>query len=51
MIFLCSLDYAGTHSTDQAGLKLTDSPAFASQVLRLNGFATTTGFKPKFLKM
>jgi hypothetical protein len=29
----------GTHSVDQAGLKLKDSPASASQVLRLNEYS------------
>jgi hypothetical protein len=33
----------GTHSVDQAGLKLRNSPASASQVLGLKGCATMPG--------
>jgi hypothetical protein len=35
----------GTHSVDQAGLKLKDPPASASQVLRLKACTTTAWFK------
>jgi hypothetical protein len=34
-VFLYSPGCPGTHSVDQAGLKLRNSPASASQVLRL----------------
>ena len=37
MEFLCSPDCPGTCSADQAGLKLGDPPASASQVLGLKG--------------
>jgi hypothetical protein len=33
----------GTHFVDQAGLKLRNLPAFASQVLELKVCTTTTG--------
>jgi hypothetical protein len=40
---LCvSSDCPGTHSVDQASLKLRDLPASASQVLGVNLFAATT---------
>jgi hypothetical protein len=35
MVSLCSPDCPGTHSVDQAGLELRNSPASASQVLGL----------------
>jgi hypothetical protein len=38
---LCSPDYPGTHSVDQAGLKLRNLPASASPVLGLKACATT----------
>jgi hypothetical protein len=41
--FLCSPGCPGTHSVDQAGLELRNSPASASQVLGLKACATTTG--------
>ena len=34
----------GTHSVDQAGLKLRNLPASAFQLLRLKGCATMPGF-------
>ena len=39
-VFLCSPGCPGTPSVDQAGLKLRDSPASASQVLGLMVCAT-----------
>jgi hypothetical protein len=41
----------GTHSVDQAGLKLRNSPASASQVLRLKVCATTPGIMPHFYEI
>jgi hypothetical protein len=41
-VSLCSPGYPGTHSVDQAGLKLRNLPASASQVLGLKACATTT---------
>jgi hypothetical protein len=43
MVSLCSPGYPGTHSVDQADLKLRNSPASASQVLGLKAWATTPG--------
>jgi hypothetical protein len=43
MLSLCSPGCPGTHSVDQAGLKLRDLPASASQVLGLKVCATTPG--------
>jgi hypothetical protein len=40
-ISLCSPDCPGTHSVDQAGLKLRNLPASASQVLGLKACAIT----------
>jgi hypothetical protein len=40
-VSLCSPGCPGTHSVDQAGLKLRDPPASASQVLGLKAHATT----------
>jgi hypothetical protein len=40
-VSLCSRGYPGTHSGDQAGLKLRNPPASASQVLRLKACSTT----------
>jgi hypothetical protein len=40
-ISLYSSGCPGTHSVDQAGLKLRDPPASASQVLGLKACATT----------
>jgi hypothetical protein len=34
-VSLCCSGCSGTHSVDQAGLRLRDPPAFASQVLGL----------------
>jgi hypothetical protein len=42
-ISLCSPGCPGTHSVDQAGLKLRNPPASASQVLGLKACATTPG--------
>jgi hypothetical protein len=39
---LCSPSCPGTHSVDQAGLKLRNLPASASQVLGLKARATTS---------
>ena len=44
-VSLCSPDFPGTHSVDQAGLKLRKLPASASQVLGLKACATTA--RPK----
>jgi hypothetical protein len=40
--FLCSPGCLGTHSVDQAGLELKNSPASASQELGLKTCTTTT---------
>jgi hypothetical protein len=40
-VSLCSPGYPGTHSVDQAGLKLKNLPASAFQVLGLKACATT----------
>ncbi|MGE9575489.1 hypothetical protein ACQP3C_31120, partial [Escherichia coli] len=41
--FLCSFGaYPGTHSVDQAGLELRDSPASDSTVLELRACTTIT---------
>jgi hypothetical protein len=40
-VSLCSCDCPGTHSVDQAGLKLRNSPSSATQVLGLKACATT----------
>jgi hypothetical protein len=40
-VSLCSPGCPGTHSVDQAGLELRNSPASASQVLGLKACATT----------
>jgi hypothetical protein len=45
-VFLCSSGCPGTHSVDQAGLKLGNSPASASQVLGLKACTTTPGPMP-----
>jgi hypothetical protein len=42
-VFLCSLVRPGTHSVDQAGFKLRNLPASASQVLGSKACATTPG--------
>jgi hypothetical protein len=42
-VSLCSPGCPGTHSVDQAGLDLRNSPASASQVLGLKTCATTPG--------
>jgi hypothetical protein len=42
-VSLCSPGCPGTHSVDQAGLKLRNSPASTSQVLGLQACATTPG--------
>jgi hypothetical protein len=41
-IFLRSPGCPGTHPVDQAGLELRDPPGFASQVLELKTWATTS---------
>jgi hypothetical protein len=40
-VSLCSPGCPGTHSVDQAGLKLRNPPASASQVLGLKVYNTT----------
>jgi hypothetical protein len=42
-VSLCSFGCPGTHSVDQAGLKLRNPPASASRVLGLKACATTSG--------
>jgi hypothetical protein len=42
-VSLCSPGCPGTHSIDQAGLELRNSPASAYQVLGLKVCATTPG--------
>jgi hypothetical protein len=42
-VSLCSPGCAGTHFVDQAGLKLRNLPASASQVLGLKACATIPG--------
>jgi hypothetical protein len=42
-VSLCSPGCPGTYSVDQAGLKLRNLPASASQVLGLKACATTPG--------
>jgi hypothetical protein len=48
-VSLCSPGCPGTHSVDQAGLKLKDPPASASQVLGLKACATTARRILRFL--
>jgi hypothetical protein len=48
-VFLCSPDCPGTHSVDQAGLKLRNLPALASRVLGLKVCATTAQLLFSFL--
>ena len=43
LFFFCSPGCPGTHSIDQAGLKLRNLPASASRVLGLKVCATTPG--------
>jgi hypothetical protein len=50
-VSLCSPGCPGTHSVDQAGLELRNSPASASQVLGLKACATTPGKKLDFLSI
>jgi hypothetical protein len=42
-VSLCSPGCPGTHSVDQAGLRLRNLPASASRVLGLKAWATTPG--------
>jgi hypothetical protein len=44
-VSLCSLGCPGTHSVDQAGLELRNSPASAFQVLGLKACPTTPGWE------
>jgi hypothetical protein len=48
-VSLCSLGCTGTHSVDQAGLKLRNPPASASQVLGLKACATTAQLSLYFI--
>jgi hypothetical protein len=50
-VSLYSLGCPGTHSVDQAGLKLRNSPASASQVLGLKACTTTPGWKEPFMTL
>jgi hypothetical protein len=43
--------YPGTHSVDQAGLKLRNLPASALQVLELKAYATTAGLESMCLEV
>jgi hypothetical protein len=45
-VSLCSPGCPGTHSVNQAGLELRNSPASAFQVLGSMACATTPGFSP-----
>jgi hypothetical protein len=45
-VSLYSFGCPGTHSVDQAGLKLRNPPASASQVLGLKACTTTPGLYP-----
>jgi hypothetical protein len=47
-VSLCSPGCPGTHSVNQAGLELRNSPASASQVLGLKAYATTPGDMSSF---
>jgi hypothetical protein len=47
-VSLCSPGCPGTHSVDQAGLKLRNSPASSSQVLGLKVCATTAWRSSRF---
>jgi hypothetical protein len=49
-VSLCSPGCLGTHSVDQAGFKLRNPPASASQVLGLRACTTTPGFGRDVLK-
>jgi hypothetical protein len=49
-VSLCSPGCPGTHSVDQAGLKLRNFPASASQVLGLKACTTTSGSGTFFFK-
>ena len=48
-VSLCSPDYPGTHSVDQAGLELRDPPTSASGVLALKVCASTAVNYIRFL--
>jgi hypothetical protein len=48
-VSLCSPGCPGTHSIDQAGFELRNSPACASQVLGLKTCATIARRKNNFL--
>jgi hypothetical protein len=48
-VSLCSLGCPGTHSVDQADLKLRNLPASASQELGLKACATTAQLIDRFL--
>jgi hypothetical protein len=50
-VSLCSPGCPGTHSVDQAGLKLGNPPASASQVLGLKACATTARLHALFLTL
>jgi hypothetical protein len=49
-VSLCSPGCPGTHSVDQAGLKLRNPPASASRVLGLKAYATTPSWNRFFFK-
>jgi hypothetical protein len=50
-VSLCSPCCPGTHSVDQAGLRLRNSPASASQVLGLKACTTTPHGASNLLKL
>jgi hypothetical protein len=49
-VSLCSPGCPGTHSVDQAGLELRNSPVSASQVLGLKACTTTPGSRNSFME-
>jgi hypothetical protein len=51
LVSLCSPGCPGTYSVEQAGLKLRDPPASASQVVGLKACATTAQLGIHFLKI
>jgi hypothetical protein len=50
-VSLCSPGCPGTHSVDQAGLELRNSPASASEVLGVKACTTTTQLLISFFSL
>jgi hypothetical protein len=50
-VSLCRPGFSGTHSVDQAGLKLRNPPASASLVLGLKACATTAWLAPALVEL